>query len=161
LQRFAVIAACVDIAPTGVAAVVYSGIQYNVKPKLVILDAEVFALHSTLFPDIKARILSIVAERNTAEYILILPKIFVKHAEEIDMAYQHVEPSFDPETTFISAANAISAGNVRIAAPTLAAGKISTALDVRVGEDMRGDPLRRAVLTLVSAAFGSEIQRVA
>ena len=158
-QRFAVIAACVDVAPTGVVAVVYAGVQQSIKPRLIILDADVFALHATVFPDIKKRILAIVAERSAADYMVIMPKIFVKHAEEIDMAYQHIEPAFDPEMTFISAANAISGGNVRIAAPAIAAGKIAAALDVRVGEDMKADPLRRAVLTLISAAFGNEIQQ--
>ena len=44
-----------------------------------------------------------------------------------------------------------------MAAPALASGKIGAALDVRVGDDAKVDPLRRALLTSISAAFEIEI----
>ena len=161
-KRFMTIAACVDVAPTGIVAVAYAGTQQSgIKPHLVILDADVFPLNATTFPDINARIRALVAERHAAAGMIIVQKIFVTHAESADLNCQHIDPSFDPETTFLSAVNTVSRGDVRIAAPQLASGKIAAALDVRIGEDNKSDPLRRALLTLVSAAFGNEIQRVA
>jgi phage terminase large subunit-like protein len=158
-QRSQCIVAVIDIDPTGTVAIVYGGTSPGtIKPKLMILDAIVTPLHGRVFADVKAHLDELVAERRAEGSFALMPISLQPHAGAAGLHHEPISASFDPDSTFLSAATYISRGDVKISAPTLAMGQIGAALDVRAGEDTKVNPLRRAVLTLISAVFETVVQ---